>query len=100
MPVISLISPRAEVCPKSTRRAREKQCRVFKMFTPGFVLSVLRAAKQTVTLVFYLPACRVQEDTLLVLWQPVGEGMSSHTALRRMFLSLPGQNYHREIGAC
>lgn len=34
------------------------------------------AVKETVKLVFYVLVCQVQEDTLLVLWQPVGDGES------------------------
>lgn len=38
--------------------------------------------------VFYPLVCQVQEDTLLVLWQPVGDGVSFHTTLQRRFLFL------------
>lgn len=51
----------------------------------------LCAAKETVQLVFYVLVCQVQEDTLLVLWQPVGDGVSFHTALQRRFLSRPAK---------
>lgn len=51
----------------------------------------LSAVKETVKLVFYLLVCQVQEDTLLVLWQPVGDGVSFHTVLQRRFLSLPAK---------
>lgn len=42
-------------------------------------------------LAFYLLVCQVQEDTLFVLWQSVGDGASFHTGLQRRFLSLPAK---------
>lgn len=48
---------------------------------------------------FYLLVCQVQEDTLLVLWQPVGDGMGfSHSTPKEVFVSVC-QNYQHEIGA-
>lgn len=51
----------------------------------------LGPARETVKLVFYVLVCQVQEDTQFVLWQPVGDGVSFHTALQRRFLSMPAK---------
>lgn len=65
---------------------------MFRVFRLGFELFIpLCAAKETVKLVFYVLVCQVQEDTQFVLWQPVGDGASFHTALQRRFLSLPAK---------
>lgn len=59
---------------------------------PGFVVFVLLCAeKETVKLVFYILECQVQEDTLVVLWQPLGDGVRFHTTLQRRFLSPPAK---------
>lgn len=62
---------------------------VLKVSGFGFVLFILVCTwRGTVKSLFYLLVCQVQEDTLLVLWQSVGDGVSFHTTLQRRFLSL------------
>lgn len=65
---------------------------VSSFFGLGFELFIpLCAARETVKLVFYVLVCQVHKDTPFVLWQPVGDGVSFHTALQRRFLSLPAK---------
>lgn len=47
--------------------------------------------KATVKVACYGLVCQVQEDTLLMLCWPVGDGASVHTALQRRFVFLPAK---------
>lgn len=74
--------------PNSAGQITRNWCeRSLKFFSWLRVYPSPSAAKETVKLVFYVLVCQVQEDTLLVLWHPVGDGMSFHTALQRRVLS-------------